>query len=144
MKINMLLLFVIFTIVASSCSGEQSQASRTTLAPTEFAGKIRALPTAAVLDVRTPEEYSGGHLQNALNIDWNGNSFDQQISSLDKSKPVLVYCRSGSRSAAAASKMRAAGFKEVYELQGGIMKWNAAGLPVTTAPPAARPPVKAK
>ena len=144
MKTLSLLSVFLVTVFVISCSGEQSQASRTTLAPTEFAGKIRALPTAAVIDVRTPEEYSGGHLQNALNIDWNGNSFDQQVSSLDKSKPVLVYCRSGSRSAAAASKMRAAGFKEVYELQGGIMKWTAAGLPVTTAPPAALPSGKNK
>jgi|JI8StandDraft_1071087.scaffolds.fasta_scaffold07600_3 thioredoxin 1 len=144
MKTLSLLSVLLVTIFVISCSGEQSQSSPTTLAPTDFAGKLRALPTAPLIDVRTPGEYAGGHLQNALNIDWNGDSFDQQISALDKSKPVLVYCRSGSRSAAAASRMRSAGFKEVYELLGGIMKWSSAGLPVTTAPPAARPPVKAK
>lgn len=144
MKTLSLLSIFLITIFVISCSGEQTQSSRTTLPPTDFAGKIRALPTAVLLDVRTPGEYSGGHLQNALNIDWNSDSFDQQISSLDKSKPVLVYCRSGSRSAAAASRMRSAGFKEVYELQGGIMKWTSAGLPVTTAPPAPLPTGKRK
>lgn len=144
MKTYSLLLVLLLTIFATSCSGEQSKTSRTTLAPTEFAEKIRLLPSADLIDVRTPEEYSGGHLRNAFNIDWNSESFDQKISSLDKSKPILVYCRSGSRSAAAASRMRSSGFKEVYELLGGIMKWTTSGLPVTTAPPAARPQSKAK
>jgi thioredoxin 1 len=115
----------------NACSNGQSQTA-TNLAANDFAAKIKALPSAPLLDVRTPGEFSKEHLPNALNIDWNANDFDKQIATLDKTKPVLVYCLSGGRSASAAAKMRADGFKEVYELQGGIMKWTAANLPVNT------------
>jgi thioredoxin len=57
---------------------------------------------------------------------------DKQVASFDKAKPVFVYCLSGGRSSAAASKLRASGFKTVYELNGGIMKWRGANLPETT------------
>ena len=79
--------------------------------------------------MRTVEEFSRGHLLNAANIDWKGNDFQTQVSTLDKSKPVFVYCLSGGRSAEAVGQMRSDGFKEVYELQGGIMKWREANLP---------------
>ncbi len=82
--------------------------------------------------MRTTEEFSKGHLKNALNYDWNGNDFNRQIATLDKSKPVFVYCLSGGRSAQAIQKMRSEGFKEIYEMDGGIMKWRTAGLPETT------------
>lgn len=117
-------------ILLSSCSNAQS--ANTNLAPTEFANKIKAAPKAVILDVRTPDEYASGHVANALNYDWNGTQFEKQIASLDKSKPVFVYCLSGRRSASAASKMRADGFKVVYEMDGGISGWRAAKLPETT------------
>ena len=98
----------------------------------EFAEKLKEMPTATIIDVRTIDEFSKGHLANALNYDWNEIEFDKQISSLDKSKPVFVYCLSGGRSSSAASKMRSEGFKTVYELDGGIMKWRSANLPETT------------
>lgn len=113
----------------NSCSNGQTGTTKTNLSPTEFAEKIKELPSAPIIDVRTPEEFEKGHLPDAKNIDWNGNDFDQQIASLDKSKPVFVYCLSGGRSSSAAKKMRSEGFKEVYELKGGIMKWRAANLP---------------
>ena len=72
-------------------------------------------------------------MPNAKNIDWNGNDFQVQVSQLDKSKPVFVYCLSGGRSSSAAKQMRESGFKQVYELSGGIMKWRAADLPETTS-----------
>lgn len=115
-----------------SCTSGQSQEKETSLGATEFSQKIKELPSASIVDVRTPEEYSKGHLQYAKNIDWNGSDFDKQISELDKSKPIFVYCLSGGRSSAAAAQMRSSGFKEVYELEGGMMKWRGANLPETT------------
>ena len=109
------------------------QRTNTNLSTTEFSDKIETLPTAPIVDVRTPEEFAKGYLQNAKNYDWNGNDFQKQISTLDKSKPVFVYCLSGGRSLSAANQMRSDGFKEVYELSGGIMKWRAANLPEITA-----------
>lgn len=131
MKLFYSLLFVSATLF-NSCTSGQTGNSKTNLSATEFADKIKELPSAPIIDVRTPEEFSKGHLQNAKNIDWNGDDFNQQTATLDKSKPVFVYCLSGGRSSAAASQMRSEGFKEVYELNGGIMKWRGANLPETT------------
>jgi thioredoxin len=97
----------------------------------EFQKKMQVLPNAPIVDVRTPEEFNNGHLMNAININVSNGNFDREISKLDKNKPVLVYCLSGSRSAYAASNMRSEGFKEVYELSGGMMRWRSAGLPET-------------
>jgi thioredoxin 1 len=132
MKKYIIITWVTFAILLNSCTNSQSQGAKTNLLAIEFADKIKSLPTAPILDVRTPEEFSKGHLPNAQNIDWRSNSFGNQIASLDKSKPVFVYCLSGGRSASAANQMRANGFKEVYELDGGIMKWRGANFSETT------------
>lgn len=124
---------VLVAILFNSCSNGQTNSTiKTNLSATEFSDKIKELPSAAIIDVRTPDEFSKGHLVNALNYDWNGNEFEKQIAPLDKSKPVFVYCLSGGRSLSAANKMRSDGFKTVYELDGGIMKWRGANLPETT------------
>lgn len=133
---NMLALVAVATLVLGGCRNGQTQTSKTSLTATEFAEKIKQQPDAPILDVRTPDEFSEGHVKDAKNYDWNGNYFQEQIFLLDKSKPVFVYCLSGGRSGAAAEKMRAEGFKEVYEMQGGLLKWRAAGLPETGAAPA--------
>ena len=122
----------LIAILFNSCTNGQTQNTKTNLSATEFADKIKELPSATIIDVRTPDEFSKGHLANANNYDWNGNEFEKQIAPLDKSKPVFVYCLSGGRSSSAANKMRSEGFKTVYELDGGIMKWRGANLPETT------------
>ena len=132
MKKYLSIVLAAITILFNSCTNGQTQSSKTNLSATEFADKIKELPTAPIVDVRTPDEFSKGHLVNALNYDWNGSEFDKQIALLDKSKPVFVYCLSGGRSSSAASRMRSDGFKEVYELSGGIMKWRGVNLPETT------------
>jgi thioredoxin 1 len=124
------ILFIAFLF--NSCMNGQTQNLKTSLSATEFASKMKELPGAPIVDVRTSDEFSKGHLVNALNYDWNGNEFEKQVSVLDKAKPVFVYCLSGGRSNSAAENMRTAGFKEVYELSGGIMKWRGANLPETT------------
>ena len=98
----------------------------------EFSKNIQQTPGAVVVDVRRPDEYGEGHLANSLNINWNSDNFENEVSKLDKASPIFVYCLVGGRSASAAEKMRAIGFKQVYELEGGISKWKAAQLPVTT------------
>ena len=119
-------------ILFNSCTNGQTQNTQTNLSANEFASKIKELQNSPIVDVRTPEEFSKGHLLNALNYDWNGNDFEKKIAPLDKSKPVFVYCLSGGRSSSAANKMRADGFTQVYEMDGGIMKWRSANLPETT------------
>lgn len=88
-----------------------------------------------LLDVRTPDEYKEAHLPGAVNIDWNDEGFMDKVAKLDKNKPVFVYCRSGHRSGLAAQALKSAGFDEVFNLDGGIMAWQKAGLRVTTDVP---------
>ncbi len=99
------------------------------LSPKEFDAAVHGNSNIQLVDVRTPAEFDKGHLKNASNIDFRGN-FDQGISALKKDRPVYVYCLSGGRSAAAARKMKAAGFTQVIDMAGGIMAWNNAGLPL--------------
>jgi thioredoxin 1 len=124
-------LTLIVTISLLSCSNGQKSVEKTNLSELEFSEKMTLLKDEQLIDVRTPEEFSGGHLENATNIDWNGNSFKEQVAKLDKSKPVMIYCLSGGRSSAAAAEMRKNGFKEVYEMNGGMMAWRSKNLPET-------------
>ena len=114
-----------------SCSIGQGS-SKTDLSPSEFSKQLKETENPTILDVRTPGEFAEGHIQNALNIDWNGASFDVQVSKLDKNKTVFVYCLSGGRSGSAANQLRSNGFKNVLELDGGMMAWRSAALPETT------------
>ena len=85
-----------------------------------------------VLDVREANEYSGGHIRNAVHIPLT--ALDKRLNEVEKYKdrPVLVYCRSGSRSYSACKKLKKAGFETLYNLKGGIMAWSSANLPVTS------------
>ncbi len=77
------------------------------------------LKNALLIDVRTPEEYSLGHLVEATNINWYNADFKDKIGELDRSKTVYVYCKAGGRSAKAAAVFRELGFKNVVNLEGG-------------------------
>ena len=81
-----------------------------------------------LVDVRTPEEFVQGALPEAVNISVTDLSFPFEIAKLDKEKPVLIYCKGGTRSARAAVAMKALGFDEIHELDGGYMAWLAAQL----------------
>ena len=78
---------------------------------------------AQLIDVRTPEEYSEGKIDEAINIDYYSDDFKAKMSVLDKNKPVLLYCRSGARSGKSAEILEEMGFTEIYNLEGGYMGW---------------------
>ena len=102
------------------------------VAPTDGAALIDSMGSElTVIDVRTADEFASGHLEGAVNIDVEGGQFSALIADLPKDAPYMVYCHSGRRSAIAAQAMIDAGFTEVYDL-GGIVDWQAAGLPVVT------------
>lgn len=107
-----------------SCQGQPS-VSVQTIDSKSFAEKLKADKDPQLLDVRTPEEFSSGHIDNAANVNWNSDDFASKAEKLDKSKPVFVYCKVGGRSAQAANKLAEMGFTKVYNLEGGIMKWDA-------------------
>lgn len=128
-----LLIFLAFSFSIFGCSNKQPQGSSSLLDAKSFAEKISQTSNAQIIDVRTPEEYNKGHLQNSINANWNSSDFLKELSGIRKSKPVFVYCLAGSRSAAAVAKLKSEGYKEIYDMKGGFMAWNAAGLPNTTA-----------
>lgn len=111
-----------FSVIALSTVGQN-------LSAVDYQKKLAELPNAPIVDVRTPDEFNQSRLKNAVNINIADENFPSQISKLDKSKPVFVYCLTGSRSSYATRYMLSQGFKVVYDLTGGIMRWRSAGLP---------------
>jgi len=84
-----------------------------------------------LVDVRTPHEHRTGHIEGNRNIDWTSPNFEQDFNVLDPHSPVLLYCRSGGRSEQALEYLLQLGFKDVRHLQGGVLSWQRAGLPLT-------------
>lgn len=101
--------------------------AQTLLTAEEFKNKLSAIKGEQLLDVRTPAEFAQGHLSEAANLDYKNPAFREQIKSLDKNKPVFVYCLGGVRSAAAATILKENGFKEIYDMKGGYLKWTSSG-----------------
>lgn len=130
MNIKFLSFLFVAILITVSCN---SQNTGQVLNPAAFSQKINNTPDAVILDVRTPEEFAGGFIANAVNMDYNGADFNGEVSKLDKNKTYLVYCLSGKRSASAAAYMRSNGFKNVINLEGGILAWQGNNLPLTTA-----------
>jgi rhodanese-related sulfurtransferase len=78
-----------------------------------------------LLDVRTPEEFAGGYIDGAVNISLQ--ELADRLNDVPKDQPVVLYCRSGNRSAQAADLLREAGYTQVYDL-GGVIQWEQAGF----------------
>ena len=87
-------------------------------------------PDFMIIDIRTPEEFEEGYIENAVNLDFYSDTFKEDLDKLDKNKTYLIYCRSGNRSGQAMPIMKELGFQEVYNLSIGIKEWIAEGLPV--------------
>ncbi len=113
------------TLLFASCNAQEVSK---TIEAKVFSEKIAQTPNAQILDVRTPKEFSSYHLDNAINIDWLGTNFENEVAKLDPKRPVFIYCKAGGRSQSAHEKLSELGFTTVYEMKGGILKWEAAGL----------------
>jgi thioredoxin len=111
-----------------SCQGQTAKTVQT-LEVKAYAEKLKATEKPQLLDVRTPQEYDVEHLENADNVNINSADFATKAAQYDKTKPIFVYCKVGGRSAQAADKLAEMGFKEIYNLEGGIMKWTASDMP---------------
>jgi len=82
-----------------------------------------------IIDVRTPEEYAGGHIEKAINLDYYSETFADELDQLDKEKTYLIYSRTDQRSGEALDMMAELGFREVYNMLGGIERWEEMKLP---------------
>jgi rhodanese-related sulfurtransferase len=96
----------LFTVSLAACSGD----SASTESPTF------TYAASTIIDVRTPEEFAAGHLEGAINYDYEGGTLEAALSSFDPSVEYVVYCQSGRRSALATTLMEAAGFTSVTDL----------------------------
>ncbi len=96
-----------------------------------FAEKI-ADKSIIRVDVRTPAEFASGHIEGAINIDWESGHFEADINALDKTKSYAIYCRSGNRSGQASALMVQDGFKSIYNLKGGVIDWTMNSMTLVT------------
>ena len=99
------------------------------LSVSEFSSKVTEAGIIT-LDVRTPSEFNEGHIEGASLIDFQSGNFENEIASLDKNQTYAIYCRSGNRSGEAVKVMTEAGFTKIYNLDGGVIDWASAGLPL--------------
>ena len=119
-------LFIFLAITLVGCNNSKPSKKITkygelsVITPAEFKEKSVG---QTIIDIRTPEEFASGHIEDAININLFDKTFSDQIAKLDKSEPIFLYCRSGSRSKSASKKVSNLGFEKVYDLQGGIIKW---------------------
>jgi len=121
-------LSAILLITPSCTSSEQTDSHL--LSPKEVLDKKTNDPNVIVVDVRTPEEYAAGHIENARLINFYDTNWSEQMSQLDKNKPVIVYCAVGGRSGKAYAALQKLGFKTIYDMKGGFDAWKKNQLPI--------------
>lgn len=102
---------------------EQPQSGCNNVAPIVFAELI-GQPNTVLLDVRTPAEVARGKISGALEMDFRAADFAERLADLDPTKTYLVYCASGGRSGKTCQRLSAAGFRQVYNLEGGYSAWT--------------------
>lgn len=120
-------IYIFFIVNLFSCNENKSNSNL--ISANDFNKMIRNDKSAIIIDVRTPEEFNKGHLRNSLNVNWFDENFDENLKIFNKNLPVFVYCLSGGRSSKANEKIQSLGFKNVYELDGGILEWRKNKLP---------------
>jgi rhodanese-related sulfurtransferase len=132
-------IFTIFVLVAFSASSQIRQLGTDTIRMNVTVQQAKTIvdtnglnPDFIIIDVRTPSEYIGGHIANAINIDYYSSTFGQQLSALDHNKMYLIHCASGGRSPKARDTMIKQHFREIYHLSTGFSSWLSAGYPYVT------------
>jgi len=126
---HLLLVLAMFALLALLIGGEiRTRLSGVTEVGPGEATRMLNHDNAVMIDMRSVEDFRGGHVVDAINV-----PSDDNLSSLDKfrNQPVIVYCNSGSRSTGLCSKLRKQGFTSVYHLKGGILGWQKAELPLS-------------
>ena len=129
MKTSTKLLFLaLFGLLMNACQMQaKSEDQNQVLTAKAFAEAIKSANN--IIDVRTPSEFESGHINGAVNIDWNADGFEKSMAQYQKEAPIYVYCLSGGRSGQAAQFLRQSGYTKVYELEGGMMAWRSNQLP---------------
>jgi len=135
-KYLLLLFFVVFSFALISC--KQPPPDNTTITNLtakegfELIQENKNNPDFVILDVRTPKEFNSGHIEKAVNIDYNAANFKEDLGTLDKNKTYALYCHSGRKSSTSSEIMGELGFKHIYNF-GGVKQWKEAGYKLTPA-----------
>lgn len=122
MKKTTSLFIYLSLLLVFSC--QQKHTSISIVTSEKFINKYKQNHTAVLIDVRTPEEYHKGYIDGALNFDIHSKSFKNDVSNIDTTKTIFLYCRSGKRSNSAAHILNDLGFKKIYDLKGGYMAYK--------------------
>lgn len=127
--------FALYLIVMTTCAMQTSSCTHNdnivSVSAPEFEKEIKS-DSVQLVDVRTPQEYTEGHIDGALNINVQSDDFKELAQrELSKDSTVLVYCRSGRRSLDAAEMLTVLGYK-VVNLKGSIIEWKEDGLPLVS------------
>lgn len=130
-RITISLLVLLLTVISSSqCKKEEAYIH---VGPKQF-NTLISQQQGILLDVRTPDEYKKGHIEGAILISSADPALESKLKKLQINQPIYVYCRSGRRSASVADTLLKLGFKEVINLEGGIMAWSKTPLPIVNKP----------
>ena len=129
------LLFMVVAMMFSCKTASTQKTMDKVVTPAEFEVQMQEFDSLGItyllLDIRTADELDAtGIIPGASHIDFYGENFQAEVEKLDKKTPVMMYCRSGGRSGKARNLFVELGFEEVYDLDGGITDWTAAGKPV--------------
>ena len=117
-------------VARSAKAQTEPSGTRISHADPEAAAKLVTEKKVSVLDVRTPKEFTDGHIAGATNLNFNAPDFEERLGQLDKSKTWLVHCASGGRSTQSLVALKKLGFQSVVHLDGGLKAWQKAGKPV--------------
>ena len=126
---NLTMVFgLVVALFFTSCKENSTAQEIKVISPEEVYDALRDNQNLQLVDVRTQKEYGEDHLKTAQNICVTDDDFKDKVAKLDKNEPIYLYCRSGKRSAKAAQILKEMGFKEIYDMEGGFLKWESQGL----------------
>ncbi|GAA3637974.1 rhodanese-like domain-containing protein [Flavivirga jejuensis] len=128
MKRLLIFLCSLCTLGTINCKESPYKGTKKVVSP-QVAQTLLIENSIQLVDVRAPKEFKQGHIDGSQNINYLSEAaFNSGIKNLDKTIPIILYCRSGKRSAKSAQKLLKAGFMEVYDLRGGILRWKEEGF----------------
>ena len=124
-----LIALLFFNISLAGCKTQESKpASITNVTADEIYKMLSSNKDYFILDVRSKEEFDSGHIEGAYLIPVS--ELENRLAELPQDKPIIVHCMSGSRSTSAANILLEKGFKEIFNMTGGITEWQSKGFPV--------------
>jgi rhodanese-related sulfurtransferase len=129
-RIHYFIPLLVSVLFACSSSSNNSENAFKDISIEEYSMFLQNSPRPQIVDVRTAEEVGTGRIEGSINLDFKSPDFASRIEQISKNETVLIYCASGIRSGRAMELMKEKGFKEIYNLEGGLNAWREAGMPI--------------